>query len=84
MSSSATHNRAIRIKVVGDITSLSKPTIWRRVKTDPTFPKPFSIGPNSTAWDEGEVIAWLEDRKSERPVNDVEAESVSSDKKRVN
>jgi prophage regulatory protein len=76
MNNSAILKRAIRIKAVSDITSYSKPTIWRRAKTDPDFPKPFSIGPNATAWDEGEVIAWLEARKSQRPLNNIESESL--------
>lgn len=81
MNNPAVIKRAIRIEVVSDITSYSKPSIWRKVKTDSDFPKPFSIGPNATAWDEGEVISWLEDRKSERIKDSIECESLAPDVK---
>lgn len=76
MNNPAIIKRAIRIEVVSDIISYSKPTIWRRSKADPDFPKPFSIGPNATAWDEAEVIAWLEDRKSQRQKNTIKDASL--------
>jgi len=81
MNNPAVIKRAIRIEVVSDITSYSKPSIWRKVKTDPDFPNPFSIGPNATAWDEGEVMAWLEERKSERLENSIKSESSSTNVK---
>ena len=59
-------NRVLRLKQLLAITNLSPATIWRRVKVDSNFPKPFSIGPNSTAWDEQEVSIWLESCKANR------------------
>ena len=61
-------SRALRLKELRALTNLSPATIWRRSKQDPTFPKPFSIGPNSTAWDEQEVMTWLENCKANRNV----------------
>ena len=65
-STGAQISRALRIKQLRAITNLSSATIWRLCKQDPDFPKPFSIGPNSTAWDEQEVSIWLESCKANR------------------
>lgn len=58
--------RAIRLTRVCDLTGASRPTIWRWVRDDATFPKPFSLSVGITAWDEAEVIAWLQAKKSQR------------------
>ena len=59
--------RIIKIKQVKDLTHKSYATIWRNVKSsNPQFPKPFKIGPNSTAWDEQEVLDWIEACKAQR------------------
>ena len=60
------HTQAIRLPKVCELTGLAGATIWRRVKDDPAFPKPFKLGANSTAWDAEEVTAWLEHRKATR------------------
>ena len=61
-------SRAIRLPRVCDLTGASRPTIWRWVRDDRTFPKPFSLSAGITAWDEAEVIAWLQAKKSRRPL----------------
>ena len=58
--------RAIRLGEVINLTGVSRPTVWRWVKDDRAFPKPFHLSPSITAWDEGEVIAWLKDKKAKR------------------
>ena len=60
------HTQALRIPEVRNRTGLSNATIWRKIKQDPTFPKPFKLGANSTVWDAGEITAWLEGKKAER------------------
>jgi prophage regulatory protein len=37
---------------------MSRAQRWRRVR-DGTFPAPIQIGPNSVAWYEDEIEAWL-------------------------
>ena len=59
------HNRALRIKHVREITSLSNATIWRRVKDDPKFPKAYKQG-HCTCWDSEELIAYLDACKASR------------------
>ena len=40
----------------------SEPTVWRRAKDDPQFPKPVKISERVTAWVEDEVDAYLAGR----------------------
>lgn len=54
---------AARISRVCELISTSPATVWRRVKTDPTFPQPFKLSPGVTAWDEVEIFEWLEAKK---------------------
>ena len=37
---------------------MSRQTIWRVVKSDPTFPKPIRLTPGCTRWLLSEVEAW--------------------------
>ncbi|NGM46909.1 AlpA family phage regulatory protein [Rhodobacter sp. SGA-6-6] len=38
--------------------NVTKPTIWRWVRTDPTFPRPMKLSPGCTRWKLAEVEAW--------------------------
>jgi prophage regulatory protein len=38
--------------------SVTRPTVWRWLKTDPTFPKPISLSPGCTRWKLAEIEAW--------------------------
>jgi len=61
--------RIIKIKKVSELTLQSNATIWRKVKSsNPPFPQPFKIGPNSTAWDEQEILDWIEACKAQRVI----------------
>ena len=33
-------------------------TIWRKLKSDPTFPKPKRFGPQTLRWSVAELEAW--------------------------
>jgi predicted DNA-binding transcriptional regulator AlpA len=59
-------SRAIRLPRVCDLTGASRATVWRKVKDDATFPKPFHLSTAITCWDEGEVLHWIESKKAER------------------
>jgi|LSQX01.3.fsa_nt_gb predicted DNA-binding transcriptional regulator AlpA len=39
---------------------MSLPSFWRIAKDDPTFPRLFKIGPNSTAVMRADLDAWLQ------------------------
>jgi predicted DNA-binding transcriptional regulator AlpA len=58
--------RAIRLTELIQLTGVSRPTIWRWTKTDPTFPKPFQLSPAITCWDAQEVTDWIETKKAAR------------------
>lgn len=53
--------RFIRRKEVQHRTGLSNTTIWRKYRAG-EFPQPRQLGPNSVAWLESEVDAWINER----------------------
>lgn len=59
-----TPGRAIRIPQVCSLTGQAPATIWRRVQQDPSFPRPYKLGPKVTVWSETEILAWLESKKA--------------------
>jgi predicted DNA-binding transcriptional regulator AlpA len=58
--------RAVRLPRVGDITGDSRSTTWRRVRDDPSFPRPFKLSAGTTVWDEGEILDWIESKKAQQ------------------
>ncbi|TXH66595.1 MAG: AlpA family phage regulatory protein [Lysobacteraceae bacterium] len=51
-------DRFIRRDEVQRLTGLSRSSIYARNQHDPDWPKPISLGPNTVAWIESEVLAW--------------------------
>lgn len=47
--------RLIKLPEVLNRTALSRSEVYRRVRDDPTFPKPTTLGVRSVAWVESEV-----------------------------
>lgn len=41
---------------------VSRPTVWRWVKSDPDFPKPVKLSPQCTRWRADQVEAWERSR----------------------
>lgn len=56
--------RFIKIAKVQDWVGMSKSEIYRRV-ADGRFPAQITLGPKSVVWDEGQIIAWMEERVAE-------------------
>lgn len=56
----------IRIRHLIKKCGLSRQTIYRRLQSDPSFPKSFSLGGSCVGWDEAEVDKWLESCKAGR------------------
>ncbi|WP_033998017.1 helix-turn-helix transcriptional regulator [Pseudomonas paraeruginosa] len=61
----------IRMPEVEAITGLARPTIYKRMKDDPTFPKPVPLSNSAArgapvAWVLGEVQAWVRGRIAAR------------------
>ncbi len=48
----------VRLKVVEQLTSLSRATLYRKIKKR-TFPKPVSLSDNRVGWRVRELRAWL-------------------------
>ncbi|HVY05206.1 MAG TPA: AlpA family phage regulatory protein [Burkholderiales bacterium] len=40
--------------------SMGRSTFWRRVKSDPTFPRPLKLGPQTTVWKLADAVAYCE------------------------
>lgn len=57
--------KIIRLPAVAEKTGWSKATVWRKVKTDTTFPQPIKVSENCTGWVESEIDDWLVSRVSE-------------------
>ena len=49
----------VRVDVVSGLLAQSVCTTWRRARLDPTFPRPRKLGPQHTAWNVGDVRAYL-------------------------
>lgn len=63
----------IRIPELGAITGLARPTIYKRLKDDPTFPRPVSLSNSKSrgspvGWILGEVQEWVRQRIALREV----------------
>lgn len=43
---------------------VARPTVWRWLKTDPTFPKPISLSPGCTRWRLDEIERWEAARRA--------------------
>jgi prophage regulatory protein len=55
---SATSRRLLRSPEVDKLVPLSRVQRWRKIRAG-KFPAPVQLGPNSVAWFEDEILAWL-------------------------
>lgn len=51
-------------KQIADRYGVSRPTVWRWLKSDSTFPKPISLSPGCTRWRLCEIEAWEAARRA--------------------
>jgi prophage regulatory protein len=58
--------KLIRVRKVSERTCSSPRTIWRWLREDPTFPKPYRLSTQFVAWDEAEIDGWIAARKTTR------------------
>lgn len=58
--------KLLRPKATAEAMGISLVTLWRRAKAE-DFPRPFRVGRQAIAWDEAEILAWLETRRISRP-----------------
>ena len=75
MKHSSQHpERFLRMPDVMKLLGLSKPTIYRHMKTIPTFPRPRKIGPRCIGWLESEVVDYMKNlpKATGKPAKGVE------------
>jgi prophage regulatory protein len=54
-------NKFLRLKLVIEITGLSRSSIYSQIKQG-IFPKNISLGPRSVAWLESDIQDWIDAR----------------------
>lgn len=57
--------RFLRIREVVPMVGFSKATLYRRIRAG-TFPQPVSLGLQTTAFLDGEVLAWMDAQVAQR------------------
>ncbi|SHK42089.1 transcriptional regulator, AlpA family [Shimia gijangensis] len=60
-------DKRLNAKHVASLLSIDQSTLWGWIKNDPTFPKPFRLGPRSNRWRLSEIEKW-EQTKRQEPV----------------
>lgn len=58
--------RLVRLPAVQAMVGLSKSEIWRRIAAG-RFPRPIKLGPNTSAFVEAEVAAWVAEQIAANP-----------------
>lgn len=56
-------DKRLNIKQLSELLNLDPSTIWFWIKNDPTFPKPFRLGPRSNRWLLSEIEAWEQSKR---------------------
>jgi len=62
---SAENKTVLTLIEVRELTSLSKPTIYKYIR-DGMFPRQMRIGPNRVVWRASEIVAWLNLKAGDR------------------
>jgi len=57
--------RFLRVREVVPMVGFSKNTLYARIRAG-TFPKPVALGPQTTAFLEGEVLDWMKAQATQR------------------
>jgi predicted DNA-binding transcriptional regulator AlpA len=57
--------RALRPAQVALKLGVSVPTVWRYTRTNPRFPRPTKLSERVTVFDEGEIDAFVDSRKTQ-------------------
>lgn len=56
--------RYLRVRGVGTKIGASRSHVWNLAKHDPEFPQPIRLSKGVTVWDEREVDAWIESKRT--------------------
>ena len=69
--------KIIRPRQTAEKCGMALPTLWRKAKDDPDFPKPIKLSENLTGFIESEVEAYLEKKVQEYRENPVKRETAA-------
>ena len=50
----------ITCREVCDALHISRQAVYRKLRTDPSFPRPIHVGASSPRWSSDEIDAWIE------------------------
>ena len=56
----------LHIRVVGDRVGLSRASVYERMRSDPTFPRPIYLGPKTVRFFSRDVDRWIEEQVAKR------------------
>jgi prophage regulatory protein len=59
-------NEVIRLRELQRRVGLARSTVYQRLTSDPSFPRPLSLGGRSVGWLAAEVEDWLQGRAARR------------------
>ncbi len=59
-----TKSPSLRPNDAAALLGISKNTLYRWLRLDPTFPRPCRLGPNTTVFDADELLAWRDGKRA--------------------
>lgn len=71
------HRRMLNAEEVAHLFGTSSRWVWRRLSTDPAFPRPVRPSSRVTRWYADEIDGYLEDLRNGRPSRDCEMDGES-------
>jgi prophage regulatory protein len=54
----------LTVDQVAERLTVSRPTVWRYRRTDPTFPRPIKLSAGCSRWRADAVDAWIAERET--------------------
>jgi prophage regulatory protein len=63
---SRTTRRTLRVRHVATTLDVGVSSVWRMVKEDDQFPRPFKLSPRVTVWDSDELDSYIQKKAALR------------------
>ena len=63
-------NEIIRLRELQRRVGLARSTVYQRLTSDPSFPRPLNLGGRSVGWLAAEVEDWIKYRAARRAASD--------------